>query len=171
MRRTAELHDWVRRRRERPVPVVRVEHGPVATLVWAAAARTTLLPDLVLAAAAGMALWALVRPGHVPAHAGVVLSALLLLASTAGPFDPAALWLAPFAYVTVRLGWWAGQVGWRTRVEVAALRRTGSRDGVVLGLAVVVDGLAWAASGVAVAGLVLLAGAALLALAWWLLPR
>ncbi|MCK0115418.1 hypothetical protein BCE75_1109 [Isoptericola sp. CG 20/1183] len=181
----AEVHDWVRRRRERPLPVVRVGHGPVvpgsvlrlaavcavAGLVWAGAARTTLVAELEVAAVAGMALWALVRPGTVPAHTAVVLTALLLLGSTAAPFDPAALWLAPAAYVAVRLGWWAGQVGWRTRVEVTALRRTGSRDLVLLGLAVAVGGAAWAASGATVAGLALVGGGALLALAWRVLPR
>lgn len=164
---------------------MRVEHGPVCpgavlrvaavvsvtSLVGVAATRTTLLPGVVLAVVAGMALWALVRPGHVPAHVAVAVAALLLLGSTTGPFDPTVLWLVPLAYVTVRLGWWAGQVGWRTRVEVAALRRTGSRDGMVLGVALVVGCLGWAASGATVAALVLLGGAALLVLAWSLLPR
>ena len=182
---TAELHDWVRRRRARALPVVRVEHVPavpglvlraaaavaVAALVWAAASRTTLMAGLVLTAVAGAALWALARPGQLPAHVAVVLSALLLLGSASTPFDPAVLWLAPLAYLAVRLSWWAGHVGWRTRVEVAVLGRSGSRDLVVAGVTSAVGALAWAVSGAALAGLVLLGGAALLALAWWLLPR
>lgn len=182
---TTELHDWVRRHREAPLPVVRVGHGAVVPggalrvaavvavvgLVWATAARTPLPAGLVTTFAAGLALWALVRPGHVPAHAAVVASAALLLGSSDAPFDPAALWLAPLAYVTVRLNWWAGQVGRRTRVEAAALRRIGTRDVVVLAGAVAVGALAWAASGTAVAGLVLLGVAAVLALAWRLLAR
>ena len=185
MRPAAELQDWVRRSRERALPVVRVEHGPVvpgallrvsavaavAALVGAAASRTALVTELVLVVVVGAASWMLVRPGHAPAHAAVVGSALLLLGSSAAPFDPAMLWLVPSAYLTVRLGWWAGQVGWRTRVEVAALRRSGSRDVMILGVAAVVGGVAWAASGAAVAGLVLIGGAALVALAWSVLPR
>ncbi|MEG3613643.1 hypothetical protein [Isoptericola haloaureus] len=181
----AEVQDWRHRRHDRPLPSVRVEHGPtvagawlrvaagvVATaLVLLAASRTPLLPDLTLVGAGVLGAWSVARPGRVPAHVTVVTSALVLLGARSAPFDPAVLGLLPVALLTVRLGWWAEHVGWSARVEIAALRRTAGRDLTIVAVSLVAAAGAWAASGRAVGGLVVLGAVAVVVLAWWALPR
>ncbi|WP_277210355.1 hypothetical protein [Isoptericola croceus] len=181
----AEIAELRRRRAARPLPAVRIEHGravpgwtfrigatfAVAGLLAGAGSRSGLVDGVVVAVTIGLTVWAAVRPGRTTGHLAVLVAGLFLLGSPAAPFDPAALWLAPLAYLAVRLGWWAERAGRRSRVETAALWRSGRRDVAVVGATVAIGGLASVATGTPVAGLVLLGGAALLALAWWLLPR
>lgn len=184
MRRSlpARVRAWWRPRYEtgRPLPVVGVELGrrlpgvvlrvafvvAVAALVVAAGVRTDLIAELVVVLAGVLVVWAAVRPGPAPAHVALVAAALELLGSSAAPFDPAVLWLAPLGYVVTRLGWWASHVSVADRVELAALRHGLARDGVVVAAALAVGGAAWALSGRQVSWLVALGVAALAALAW-----
>lgn len=172
------------RGRDRPLPRVTVEHDRsvpgwvlraafvlgVPALVLATASRTTVLPGLVAALAAALTVWAALRPGPSSAH-GTVLACGLLLLGAPGPFDPAAPALAALAYAVVRLGWWASHVGPRTRVELAALVRAGSRDVVIIGATALVGALAWALAGRPVGALVVLGTVALAAVAWLALRR
>lgn len=172
------------RREDRPLPWVKVEHGPavpgwtlravfvlaVPALVLLAASRTAVPTGLVATIVAGLAAWALLRPGAGTAHGAVVAAALLLTGAPA-PFDPAALWLAVLGYAVVRLGWWASHTGLRARVELAALGRAASRDAVVAVATIAVGMLAWAVAGRPVAALVALGTAALAAVAWLTLRR
>ncbi|GAA4726900.1 hypothetical protein GCM10023216_17090 [Isoptericola chiayiensis] len=181
----AELQDLSRRRHERPLPRVSVVHGPsvpggvlrvlaalaVGGLVLLTAARTSLLPDLALSAALVLAMWTAVRPGRVPSHLAVVLSAAVLLGAQSAPFDPAVLWLAPLGFLTVRLGWWAEHTSWTGRVEWAALRATAGRDLTICGATVVLGAAAWAAAAASVGVLVVLGGIAVVAIGWAFLPR
>lgn len=184
MRRSlpARVRAWWRSRYEtgRPLPVVGVELGrrlpgvvlrvafvvAVAALVVAAGVRTDLITELVVVLAGVLVVWSAVRPGPAPAHVALVTAALELLGSSAAPFDPAVLWLAPLGYVVTRLGWWASHVSAADRVELAALRHGLARDGVVVAVALAVGGAAWALSGRQVSWLVALGVAALAALAW-----
>ncbi|AEG44291.1 hypothetical protein [Isoptericola variabilis] len=180
------LDDAVARLRghDRPLPWVTVEHGPavpgwalraafvvaVPLLVLATASRTTALAGLVTTLVLALTGWAALRPGHGPAYATVVACALLLLGAP-GPFDATAPALAAGGYVVVRLGWWAGHVRWRTRVEVAALAHAARRDLTVLGATLVVALLAWAVAGRPVGALVVAGTLALAAVAWLALRR
>jgi hypothetical protein len=181
------MRAWWRSRYEtgRPLPVVGVRLGRwlpggvlrtafvagVVVLLLAAGARTTLVTELTAVLAGVLAVWAAVRPGPAPAHVTLVTAALLLLGSTAAPFDPAALWLAPLGYVVTRLGWWASHVGATDRVELAALRRSLARDGAVVAVALAIGGTAWALAGRPVPWLVALGVVALAALAWTAVRR
>ncbi|MFE7408373.1 hypothetical protein [Isoptericola sp. NPDC057559] len=178
----ARVRAWWRSRRAtgRPLPAVGVETGrrlpgwtlraafPVAVLVLVAVAgaRTTVLTELYAVLAVVLAVWAAVRPGPAPAHVALVAAALLLLGSVEAPFDPATLWLAPLGYVVTRLGWWAHHLSAVDHVELAALRRTLARDGLLVGAALVLGAAAWALAGHPVAWLVALGVVALAALAW-----
>jgi hypothetical protein len=180
------LEDAIRRLRgeDRPLPWVTVDHGrtvpgwafrtvfvlAVPALVLATASRTTAATGFVVTLVVVLVAWAAARPAPGSAHGTVVACALLLLGSP-GPFDPAALALAPAAYVVVRLGWWASRVRWRTRVELAALAHAGARDAVVIGATAAVGALAWAVAGRPVGALVALGTAALAAVAWLALLR
>jgi hypothetical protein len=182
---TAEVAELRRRRADRPLPTVRVEHGrsvPAGVLRLAAAAavpallllaglRTGLMSEVVLVVAGAFGVWAAWRPGPAAPHLAVLLAGLSLLATGSASLDPVLLWLVPAAYATVRLGWWAEVARPRARVELDVLRRGAGRDLVVLAVTAVLGGAGWLAAGAAVGGLVLLGGAALLALAWSLLPR
>jgi len=183
----ARVRAWWRSRYEtgRPLPVVGVRTGrrlpgwtlraafvvAVAALVVAAGLRTDLVVQLVLLLAGVVTLWAAVRPGPAPGHVALVIAALVLLGSRDAPFDPAVLWLAPLGYVVTRLGWWASHVVATDGVEVAAFRRSLARDGVVVAVALVVGGAAWALVGHRVSWLVALGVAALAALAWTAVRR
>ncbi|MDO8152564.1 hypothetical protein [Isoptericola sp. b408] len=181
----AELQDWRHRRHDRPMPTVQVEHGTAVRGVWLriaaacaatgllllTAARTDVILELALVGAGSVGGWSLVRPGRVPAHLAVVVSALLLLGSRSAPFDPAVLWLLPAALLTVRLGWWAEHVAGGTLVEVAALRGTVGRDLLIVAVSTVVAAVAWAATAWTAGALLVLGGLALVVLAWWTLPR
>ncbi|GAA1735780.1 hypothetical protein GCM10009809_33710 [Isoptericola hypogeus] len=143
----------------------------VPALVLLAAGRTGLPTTPAVLLALALAAWAAARPGPGPGHTAVAAAAVILLGSTAAPFDPAALWLAPLGYAAVRLGWWAAHVGPRTRVELAALRRAGARDLVVAGTGAALGLGAWALAGRPVEGLLALGVAALAALAWFVVRR
>ncbi|GAA1985529.1 hypothetical protein GCM10009718_23590 [Isoptericola halotolerans] len=185
MNLAAEVAELRRRRTERPLPRVRVEHGrtvpvwvlrtaagaAVAALVLASGRRSGLVLEPVVVLAVLLAAWAVWRPGGLSAHLAVLLAGLMLLGSSVSPVDPAVFWIAPCGYLAVRLCWWAGRSGLRSRVELAVLRRSGGRDLAVVAASLVVGGGAWLVAGVPVGGLVVIGGAALLALAWSLLPR
>ncbi len=180
------LEDAIRRLRgeDRPLPWVIVGHGrtvpgwafrtvfvlAVPALVLATASRTTAATGFVATLALALTAWAAARPAAGSAQGTVVACAFLLLGSP-GPFDPATLALAPAAYVVVRLGWWAAHVRWHTRVELAALARSGLRDAVVIGATTAVGTLAWAVAGRPVSAIVALGTAALAAVAWLALRR
>jgi hypothetical protein len=167
-------------RRDRPLPRVTVALGRwvpgwairaaavvvTPSLVLLAAARAHLVVTAVVVIAIALAAWTAVRPGPGPAHVAAALAAAGLLGSPAAPFDPAALWLAPLAYVTVRLGWWAHLVAPTDRVEAAALRHVAARDLVVAAVTVLLGAVSWAVAGRPVDGLVALGVAALAAVAW-----
>ncbi|MCK9793614.1 hypothetical protein M1843_07640 [Isoptericola sp. 4D.3] len=181
------LRSWWRSRHAtgRPLPVVGVELGrrlpgwalraalvvAVLVLVVGAGTRTSLVTELPVVVALVLAGWSAVRPGPAPAHVALVAAALMLLGSTSAPFDPAALWLAPWGYLATRLGWWAGHVAPTDRVELAALRRTLVRDAVVVVVTLATGGAAWALAGRPVPWLVGLGVAALAALAWTAVRR
>lgn len=183
----ARVRDWWLSRYEtgRPLPTVDVRTGrrlpgwslraafvvAVATLVVAAGARTDLIVELVVLFAGVVTVWAAVRPGPAPAHLALVTAALELLGSSAAPFDPAVLWLAPLGYVVTRLGWWASHVGATEHVELAALRHGLARDAVVVAAALAVGAAAWAVAGRQLPWLVALGVAALAALAWTAVRR
>lgn len=185
MNLVAELVDLRRRRLERPLPDVEVDAGPavpgwvfrvlapvmVGLLVAVTGLHVSLVPQLVLACAGLLALWTLVRPGPVPAHLAVLVCALALFGAPGAPFDAAVLGLAPLGYAAVRLAWWAGHVGRRTRVETSAVLRGTGRDLAVMLVTLCVGGIAWLASGFAVGGLVVLGAAVLVALVRVLLAR
>ncbi|MFI2102409.1 hypothetical protein ACH436_03900 [Isoptericola sp. NPDC019693] len=183
----ARVRAWWRSRYAtgRPLPVVGVTTGrrvpgwtlraafvvAVAVLVAAAGTRAHLLTELLVLITGVVTVWAAVRPGPAPAHVALVTAALELLGSGAAPFDPAVLWLAPLAYVVTRLGWWASHVAATERVEIAALRHGLARDGVLVAVALMAGGAAWAVAGREVPWLVALGVAALAALAWTAVRR
>jgi hypothetical protein len=185
MNLVAELSDLRRRQLERPLPEVEVDSGPavpgwvfrgaaplvVGVLPAVTGLHVGLMPQLALSCAGLLALWTVVRPGPVPAHLAVLLCALTFLGAPDAPFDAAVLGLAPLGYAAVRLTWWAGHVGRRTRVETAAVLRGAGRDLTVMVVTLCVGGVAWLASGVAVGGLVVLGAAVLVALVNVLLAR
>ncbi|ACZ30809.1 putative membrane protein, glycine-rich [Xylanimonas cellulosilytica DSM 15894] len=99
--------------------------------------------------------WAAWRPGHPPALTGAATTALLLAVASADGGVSAALWLAPLAYLGIRLSTWAAATGLTTRVEVAALARSARADGVVVVVTLLVGAVASVLDGGSVTGLVI----------------
>ncbi|WP_425953663.1 hypothetical protein [Xylanimonas sp. McL0601] len=142
-----------------------------AVLVLLAFARSSLPADaevLAVLLAVGLAASALWRPSHRPALVAVGLAVFCGVVGRDAGTGAVVMGLAALGYVAVRLGSWAGSVGWTTRVELAALGRSALRDGVVVAVTVLVGALGLAVRGSSAAALTL-GAVALLALAWWVL--
>jgi len=95
--------------------------------------------------------WTVLAPGTPSWVTAVVLLAGVHLA-VGVPTVPVAAGLGLLAYAACRATWWAAQAEPTGRVSLRALGRAGRRDLAVLGVSVVVAGLAWALDGVRWAG-------------------
>ena len=145
--------------RQRPLPRVEVELGPTVP-GWALRAAAVVVTsgalilatltgsviegfaDTLLLAAAAIGLWVAWKPGHQPALLTAVLVALLLAFRDGHGALAAGTWLAPLAYLALRLCVWTACTGLTARVELAALARSAGTDGLVVGATILLGALA-----------------------------
>ncbi len=164
--------------RRRPLPRVEIDLRPTlpgwavraaaalaVTCTPALAALTTpvmggFAPTLV-AVAVGLGLWTAWRPSHGPALTATVLVAFVLAFQDSRGLLASALWLAPLAYLALRLCRWAAECALTSRVEIGALARSARTDGLVIGVTLLIGAIALLVERNTVAGLLVGAIAAL----------
>ncbi|QAY71013.1 hypothetical protein [Xylanimonas protaetiae] len=147
-----ELRRWVPGWALRVVAVV-VTAGTVV-LATAGASAAGGLAVFLLFVAAAIGGWVAWRPGAAPALLGAVVTAFLLAFTPSDGRASAALWLAPLAYLGVRLCVWAAATRPTARVELGALARSARVDGIVIGVTVLLGAVASLLDGGSFAGLV-----------------
>jgi hypothetical protein len=143
---------------------------PALTLVLAAR-RADIAVGFPVALAAALALWALFAPGVAVGWATAIATAFVLLASRSAPADPAVAWLAPLVVLACRLGGLAALAPWTSWVQWAVLATGWRRDLAVVAATEALLALALVATGAGSPYMTGLGAAALVALAWTVVPR